>query len=36
MDADDQLRLSRFVIEQSNGGSLSDGCHDHIVIAECS
>jgi hypothetical protein len=36
MDADDQLRLSRFVIEQSDGGSLSDGCHDHIVIAECS
>jgi hypothetical protein len=36
MDADDQLRLSRFVTEQSNGGSFSEGSQDQIVIAECS
>ena len=36
MDADDQLRLSRFVTEQFDGRSVSNGCHDQIVIAECS
>ena len=36
MDADDQLRLNRFLAQQSGHDSPIGGCPDQIVIIECS
>jgi hypothetical protein len=36
MDADDQLRLSQFVVQQAGHGSFPPGCQDQIIIMESS